>query len=407
MKLSAIVIGIVLGGVITSLAFLSFSVLTSTTESVESRSQNEYDIPERPVFDISVDIAQTIGFEQRITATGRARARREAKIIPHISGLVTEVLVRDGLRVQKDQVLFRLDEREYRIALREAEDRLLEHQIEYNIMKAGPTPDTVMDDAMQELLTELENNYRDAQQQYERGEIGERELTHIRREYETTYTYLTSRREEVIANKSGLSQSEQAYERAKLNLSYTTIRAPFDGYVANIDVQDGMMVQTGQEYLHVVDLFTIHIEVGVIESELIHIREGSRVYAQLPALGKQRFEGNVHTISPFIDPETRTARVTVAIPNPDGHIKAGMFANVEIVTEELPDALVVPRDAVLVRDQRELVFRIENSIAKWHYVTTGSRNQEYVQILEGISTGDTVAVGGHHTLAHDARVRVR
>lgn len=407
MKSSSILMGAVAGVVLTSLAFLSFSVFISTADRVESQTQDEYNIPERPVFNVNVDLAKQIDFETRITATGRTRARREALIIPQAGGLVTEVPVRDGMRVRRGQTLFKLDDREYRIALREAEDRLLERQIEYNIMKAGPTPDAIVDTATQELLDELEQNYRRARELFENGEITEREFTHIRREYETTLTYFTSRREEVIANKSGLSQAEQAYERAKLNLSFTDVRAPFDGYVAQLDIQEGMTVQTGRDYLKVVDLFTVHIEVGVIESELPHIHEGSQVYARFPSLGNKRFEGNVYTISPLIDPETRTARVTVAIPNPDGMIKAGMFASVEIVTNSITDALVVPREAVLVRDQRELVFRIENNVAKWHYVTTGRRNPEYIQILDGISGGDTVAVGNHYTLAHDARVRIR
>lgn len=409
MKSSSVVTGAVLGVVITSLVFLIFSIFTSTNDTTELQAENDtYNVPERPVFEVNVDVAKRVSFEQRITATGRARARRETEIIPQIGGLVTGVPVRDGMRVRNDQTIFRMDDRELRIALRETEDRLLERQIEYNIMKAGPTPDAVTDAATQELLDELEQAYHRSLKAFERGELSERELTHIRREYEATLTYFTSRREEVIANKSGLSQAEQAYERAKLNLSYTNVQAPFEGYIAQLDVQEGMMVQTGRAYLKVVDLFTVHIEVGVIESELPHVREGSRAYAQFPALGNQQFEGSVYTISPLVDAETRTARVTVAIPNPDGVIKAGMFANVEIVTENIEDALVVPRGAVLVRDQRELVFRIENDVAKWHYVTTGRRNPEYIQILEGISEGDTVAVGGqHYTLAHDARVLVR
>lgn len=406
MRTSNILSGVAIGVVITTVTFLSFSIRTQKTDVVEQDTDPRYAVPERPVFTIGVDVAKRIDFEHRVSATGRARARREAPVVPQISGLVQEVLVREGMRVEKDQVLFIIDDREFVIALREAQDHLLDRQIEYNLMKAGPTPDPAADPPLKDLLHELEKQFQQSKEAFAKNEITEREFTLIRREYQTMLTSLQARREEVIANKSGLAQAERQYERAQLNLAHTRVRAPFAGYIANFDIEEGMIAQTGREYLKVVDLFTMHIEVGIIESELPSIRQGARAYVRFPALGDRRFEGRVITISPYIHPETRTARVTVSVPNPEGVIKAGMFAHVEIVTDEIRNALVVPRDALLVRDQRQLVFRIENNVAKWHYVTTGRRNPDYIQILQGISPGDTIAVSGHYTLAHDARVRI-
>jgi RND family efflux transporter MFP subunit len=408
MKISIIFIaGLIIGIIATSLFFLSCPTLSTSSDSENQSASEGIGVPDRPVFPVRVDVADEIQLERRITVIGRARARREAPIVPQTGGIVRDVAVRNGMRVSEDQILFTLDDREHVIRLREAEERLLERRIEYNIMKAGPTPATTANDEMLDLLVEMEEQYRRASEAYELGELSDRELRHIRREYEATRAYLDSRREEVIANKSGLSQAEQAYERAQLTLSHTRVRAPFDGHVAGLDIQKGLTVQTGREYGTVIDLHTVHIEAGVIESELPHIKENFRVYARFPALGDEQFEGRVHSVSPLIDRETRTARVTVAIPNPDGIIKPGMFANLEIITDVIPDALVVPREAVLVRDGRELVFRIEENRAKWQYVTPGERNPEYVHILRGIARGDTVAVDGHHTLAHDSRIMIR
>jgi RND family efflux transporter MFP subunit len=364
-------------------------------------------VPERPVFSVEVTVAGISALEQRITATGRARASREAPIVPQVAGIVRQVSVIDGMQVGKDDLLFKLDDREHRIALREAEDRLLERQIEYNIMKAGPTPDPGENPAIRALIAELEEKLQQSGRAYEQGELDERELIHIRREYDAALSYLTARREEVIANKSGLAQAEQALERARLNVSHSEVRAPFDGYVAQLEVQEGVYVQPGKEYLKIVDLFTMYVEVGVLESELPLIRKGSGVSVSFPALPDRVWKGRVQSVSPFIDSETRTARILVSVDNPRSDIKAGMYANVEIVTEEITGVLVIPREGILLRDRRELVFRIEENTAKWQYVTTGKRNPEYVQIVEGLSAGDTVAIGGHYTLAHDARVRVR
>jgi RND family efflux transporter MFP subunit len=340
------------------------------------------EVPERPVFSVQVSVAGISTLEQRVTATGRARASREAPIFTRVGGIVRQVSLIDGMHVGKGDLLFKLDDREHRIALREAEDRLLERQIEYNIMKAGPTPDPGDNPAIRALIAELEETLRKSGRAYEQGELDERELIHIRREYEAALSYLTARREEVIANKSGLAQAEQALERARLNVSYSEVHAPFDGYVAQLDVQEGVYVQPGKEYLKIVDLFTMYVEVGVLESELPFIRKGSGVLVSFPALPERVWEGKVQSVSPFIDSETRTARILISIDNPRGDIKAGMYANVEIVTDEVTGVLVVPRKAILVRDRRELVFRIEENTAKWQYVTTGKRNPNTFRLLK-------------------------
>jgi len=83
-----------------------------------------------------------------------------------------------------------------------------------------------------------------------------------------------------------------------------------------------------------------------------------------------------------------------------------MFAYVALETRTLPDRLVVPAEAVLVRQGRDLVFVIRNGRAQWTYVTTGPRSGDHVVLLDGVAPGDTVAVGGHHALAHDAPVEV-
>jgi multidrug efflux pump subunit AcrA (membrane-fusion protein) len=83
-----------------------------------------------------------------------------------------------------------------------------------------------------------------------------------------------------------------------------------------------------------------------------------------------------------------------------------MFATVHIETDVLPQRLLVPRAALLVRDGRSLVFTVEHSIAKWHYVETGESNDELLEIRRGLAVGDTVIVDGHYTLAHEAPVSV-
>jgi multidrug efflux pump subunit AcrA (membrane-fusion protein) len=85
----------------------------------------------------------------------------------------------------------------------------------------------------------------------------------------------------------------------------------------------------------------------------------------------------------------------------------GMYATVSIQTETFANRLLVPKAALLVRDQRPLVFVAQQGLAKWHYVDVENENDQFIAIRSGIEPGDTVIVDGHYTLAHDARIKLQ
>jgi HlyD family secretion protein len=168
------------------------------------------------------------------------------------------------------------------------------------------------------------------------------------------------------------------------------------------------------------------VTVDVLEEDLVRLQEGATARVHVPALegngsapmsdaesealpaspNEATFEGRVHAINPQVDVQRGTGRVTVAIPNPDGRLVAGLYATVRLETARLDGRLVVPADAVLVRQGRDLVFVVEAGRAQWTYVDLGARSGEVVEITSGLSPSDTVAVDGHFALAHDAPVEI-
>jgi membrane fusion protein, multidrug efflux system len=149
----------------------------------------------------------------------------------------------------------------------------------------------------------------------------------------------------------------------------------------------------------------------VLEGELAHIRPGARAQVRFSAFPGQPFEGTVESINPLVEEQTRTARVTILVPNRDGRILPGMYARVELEAQRIPDRTMVPRTAILERDRRTMLFVHEDGRAKWRYVTTGLQNEHYVEILEHPETdmvrpGEVVLTAGHFTLTHDATVRL-
>jgi RND family efflux transporter MFP subunit len=217
----------------------------------------------------------------------------------------------------------------------------------------------------------------------------------------------------VIAGKSGLAAAREAFETARLNLEWTSITAPFSGFVADCSLAPGMHVNAGQPLMKLLDLSTLLVDVEVLESEIGRIAVGQRACAHLAGFPGKEFEGSVLHINPLVDPKTKTIKVTIALGvgryhtvNPRPSLLPGMFATVHIDTDVRTHRLLVSRSALLVRDERQLVFTVEHGRAKWHYVQTGEGNDELIEIRSGLTPGDTVIVDGHYTLAHDAPVTV-
>ncbi|MDI6730263.1 MAG: efflux RND transporter periplasmic adaptor subunit, partial [Candidatus Altarchaeum sp.] len=145
---------------------------------------------------------------------------------------------------------------------------------------------------------------------------------------------------------------------------------------------------------------------GILETEIKLIKKGSNVEVTIPSYPDKIFRGKIKNISPIIDTQTKTCKVIVEIDNREGTIKPGMYVYVKVETATFKERLIVPKEAILIRDQRKLIFTVLNGLAKWCYVETGVENEKFTEIINGITAGDTVLVNGHYSLAHDAKIRI-
>jgi RND family efflux transporter MFP subunit len=306
-----------------------------------------------------------------VSAAAEAAARREARLLAQVEGQVTEVRVRDNARVRAGQVLLAIDSTEYSLGLDRAKANLARAQASFREL-------TLFDDQIADTAV--------------RGE-----------------------RERVARAKSGLAEAEVSVREAELRLARCRVTAPFGGRVASVKLVPGQNARPGDELATVVDLDPIKVEVQVLESEVALLTAGRRAVVSFAAFPGEQFTGRIETINPIVERETRTARVTVAIPNPEHRILPGMYARVALEARKFPDRVLVPRAAVLERDRRTMLFVFEGEgstgLSKWRYVTTGLANDSLIEIVQNPETemvqpGEVVLVDGHYTLIHDARVRL-
>jgi Cu(I)/Ag(I) efflux system membrane fusion protein len=170
-----------------------------------------------------------------------------------------------------------------------------------------------------------------------------------------------------------------------------TLRAPASGVVVEKNVVAGQEVMAGQMLYRVADLSEVWLEGEVFEQDLAAVRVGDEATADLQSLPGVRRRGRVAYVSLTLDPETRTAKVRVALQNGDLALKPGMVATIHFAAPGAPGIASVPRSAVLSTGERSMVFvRLHGGRLEPHEVTLGAANDLRVQILRGLAIGDTV-----------------
>ena len=339
-----------------------------------------------------------------VYADGAIRTPKSVEVKARVGGQLTGVLVRDGDRVQKGQLLARIDQREYRISLEESRFRHLQA-----LSQMAAEIDTYTVD--HQALSEFSSSKLELERQLKRGSLGRDEYQNRLIELEMAALRKGAFRETVLQQRTGLADARMAEERARLNLDYTEIKAPFGGIVQNLTVVEGEFLSTGATVCSIFDNSKLEATVNVLEADLGHLAEGRPALLTIPATG-DTLETTIEVISPTLDTASRTCQIILRFDNPDGTFRPGMFVRAQIAGWIYHDKLLAPKDALLIRDSRTLVFKKEDDRAKWLYVDPGLENDDWVEILGvhsggSLAAGDEVVVSDHLTLAHEAKIQVR
>ena len=335
-----------------------------------------------------------------VTANGFIIANKDLDVISNINGYIDEIHVYEGKQVDKGTLLVKFDDRDHKIAIEEAKINLMNAKIEYGFFSKEESQkiDLKIVDSIKIKLDQLDLKFKNKL-------ISEDEYLSSKERLDLALLFTGAKRDEVLLNKSGMTNALIAINRAKLNLSYTEITAPFNGVIGDFNLIPKKRINAGEKMFKLLDLSKLKVEVGILENEITSIYPGSKAEVKLSALPGRSYFGKVIHVNPLIDPETKTCRVTIEIPNVDRDVKPGMFASVKIETGILRDRVLIPKEALIVRDKRNLVFIAGGNLAKWNYVEIGAQNENYIEILDGVLPGDTIIVEGHYNLAHDSNIK--
>lgn len=333
-----------------------------------------------------------------LNASGYVTARRQATVSSKTTGKIVEVLVEEGMRVRRGQVLARLDDSNQQASLALAKAELA---------------------AARQALAETRVRLADARRTLERTQgllearvASQAELDRARAEVDSLEARLTKQREDAGVAERQVSVWQQQVED-------TVIRAPFSGVVVSKDAQPGEMISpvsagggfTRTGICTLVDMDSLEIEVDVNESYIARVEPGQRVEATPDAYPDWQIPAQVITTVPAADREKATVRVRIGFEKLDPRLLPDMGVKVTFLETggEDPSAararLLVPQSAVREGNGKQVVYVVSNEQVERRAVNLGATAGDEVVVLAGLSPGERVVVEGPEDLADGDPVR--
>ena len=297
-----------------------------------------------------------VRLERSVTAVGTLRSHDSVMLRPEISGRIAEINFMEGGKVQRGQILVRLDDSVAKARLQQARA---------NLQLAG---------------------------------------SQHRRSVELNKQGFVSRqaRDEAASN---LAVQQAAVALAEAELEKTAIQAPFDGLIGLRTVSVGDYVGPGTDLVPIEAIDPLNVDFRIPEQFLSAVSVGSRLHVSFDALAGFEREGSVGAISPQVDVGGRSLLLRANVPNPDDLLRPGLFARVRLELAET-QGLVVPESALAPSGDAQYVYRVEAGVVRRIMVQIGQRRGAHVEIVSGLNEGDDVIVSGLQKVRDGIEVEV-
>lgn len=211
-----------------------------------------------------------------------------------------------------------------------------------------------------------------------------------------------------LKTQAGYNTALLQLKQATLSLEATKLFAPFSGRIVNLHAQTFDHISTGEAFCTLINEEAFAVKFFIIETEIDRLQKATHVRVK-PIINENLWlEADLSDINFSIDKQGLmqvTAQIRKEHSNEGIRLVDGMNARV-IIEELIPNQIIIPKQALVVRNNRDVVFTVENGRAKWNYVKIAHQNSSHLSILEGLSKNDSVIITGNLNLAHDARVQV-
>lgn len=336
---------------------LSFLLMSACNHAEENNSNNKADKDSTLVIPVEVMEVSLGSISAYYSNTATLEAVNEASVVSKVRGIVQEIMVEEGDKIRKGQIIAKIEDDQYRIETERA--------------KAS--------------MDRMYNDYKRNAELFEKNLISAEVYENSRFEYES---------------------QKSVFELADLNYKNTNISSPIDGVVSQRSIKIGNMIGIDQQAFQVTDFDPIQAILYIPEHERSKINVGQRAELTADALPNKLYYGKVERISPTIDPSTGTFKVTIYMNQGQNDLRPGMFGRVKIVYDTHDNTHMVPKVAIISEDETQSVFVIKDSLAFKKVIRTGYVNGLNVEVLNGLQEGEIVVTTGQGSLTDSSKVHI-
>jgi membrane fusion protein, multidrug efflux system len=298
-------------------------------------------------------------FYHELISNGKAWSSKKAVIPFKVSGIINELYIQNGQKVNAGNLLAVIEDFDYKTQLTRARQDLEKAEINFK--------------------DDLLSNYMISDT-----------------------TKISSAKIKISRIRSGLNDAITSLTIAEYNFNNTRIYAPIRGVVANLEAKQWNPNQNYKSLCTIIFDEVMEVEFPVIESEYRFINKGMPVGIVPFINDSSLISGRITQINPQVD-ENGMVKVKAEFQN-NGRLIDGMNVKV-VIRKPVPDRLVVPKEALVIRQGKDVIFVRQDSLAIWKYVTVEFENSTSLSIKDGLVPGDLVIISGNINLAHETTVR--
>lgn len=358
---------------------------------------------------VRVEAAEVRDVRRAVDVVGTLSAREDVVVSAEVAGRVSALRHDLGDRVESGDVLVELDKEKAQYGVEAQRAALAQSRAKYGAPDAGDLPPLERVPEVVSATAQL----ADARQRLDRAKslaaqsiVSKSDLDDAQTRFDTAVAAHQQALASARQLRADIEAKASSLRLAERDLRDTSIKAPFQGFVAERLVSPGQYVQPQAPIMRLVQLHPLKLTAEVPEKFAPWMQTGRDVAVRVDAFPSENFKGRIVRISPSVNLRSRAFAIEGEVPNADGRLKPGTFARLQITTDHVDRAITIPAAAVQSRYGTNRVFVVANGVIQGREVVLGDRLGDRVEVSSGLDAGTTVVAADVEQLADGMKVTV-